>query len=401
MKKCLVLLAALALISAPVHAKWWIFGGSNESVSIKYLYFNGIAAEDTGPKLTFYQSLLKGSGVKVTGRAVAGQGSIGYVRVSLDGKKTWNDAKIADNGAFEYLFTPEQGKTYDFCLEAADTAGKTNDVEATRKELTLSDEDVSTQVRDALANLTAAYSAKDTRRFMTLVSPDFTGDAVLLDRALQKDFSALDNISLRFSVNNIAAGNKGMVYVSLLFNRSVVLIKSGAPFTDSGTTEFFFQPSAKGLLVYRMKNPLMFGVSDTEDVGQGGQTGGNNLMLDDKGSQTSQTASIKAAGPMQSFNFADETVNDEAAIGHPLLGDFAINIHFELKSGVGVQDLGVKPIAEITSVPASGYGTFSTTTIGNSYAFDLGGGKRAAIEMVSQSGTAPNLTYTFKYKKFF
>ena len=75
MKRSVILLAAaLSLSAAPSQAKWWIFGKSNEVVSLKYLYFNGVSAEDSGPKLTFYRSLLKGGGPYFIGQVSGGRG---------------------------------------------------------------------------------------------------------------------------------------------------------------------------------------------------------------------------------------------------------------------------------------------------------------------------------------
>jgi len=404
MKRSVILLAAaLSLSATPSQAKWWIFGKSNEAVSLKYLYFNGVASEDSGAKLTFYRSLLKGGGLQVTGRAMAGQGSIGYVRLSFDGKKTWNDAKLADNGAFEYVFTPEPGKAYDFYLEAADTAGKANEVDATHKELSFSDEDASTQVREALVKLTNAYKAKDVKRFMSLVSPDFTGDSALLERALQHDFSALDNIDLRYSFSNIAAGDKGMIYAAFVFNRFVVLTRTGASSTDSGSTEFVFQPSPKGLLVYRMKNPLIFGISDPDNVAQGGQTGSTNLTLDDSGNQANiQTSSIRDHGNgfQQSFNFATETVNEETVGFAVTLGDFALNGIFILKTGVQLQDLGVKSITTVTTAPTTGYTAGGHSALGHCFAFKLSNGTYAVIEFTAIANVGAETKYDFKYRKF-
>ncbi|MCX5787349.1 MAG: hypothetical protein NTX64_02400 [Elusimicrobia bacterium] len=408
MKKNLILSAAfLALAAAPAHAKWWIFGKANEGVTIKYLYFNGVSVEEGGPKLTLYRSLLRGSGLRVTGRAVAGSGSIGYVRLSFDAKKTWLDAKLADDGTFEYVFTPEMDKSYEFYVEAADTAGKTNVVDSTRKELVFSDEDPAAQVRAALDKLIDAYQSKNVQRFMAFVSPDFTGDSVLLNRALQKDFSALDNINLRFSVTNIAAGDKGLIYVSLNFNRFVSLTRSGASSTDSGSTEFVFQPSASGLLVYRMKNPLMFGVSDPDNVAQGGTTGGGNLQLDDSGNSASiQSASIADHnnGNLQTFNFADGTVAEGASIVGlayvVTVGDFAFNGVIVLKSGVQVQDLGAESITAVTSAPTTGYGSFAHSAVGHCFAFKLTNGKVGVIEITAIGPSGGDTKYDFKYRVF-
>ena len=152
-----------------------------------------------------------------------------------------------------------------------------------------------------------------------------------------------------------------------------------------------------------MKNPLIFGLSDPDNVATGTVPGGGTTLTLDDGGQpaNSKTVSLKTL-PLESLNFADGTIADDS--NPPVLGDFDISIHFELRNGVGIQDLGVKSLSQVTAAPTSGYiphPDASMFNMGHCYAFDLGGGKYAAIELVSQTGTGGSTVTTLKYKIFF
>jgi len=405
MKKLLLILTAVVALAGAADAKWWIFGKSSEEVGLKYLYVNKVSSEEAGPKIKIFKETLGSDGlVKINGKAAVGKGGVGSVRISLDDKATWQEVKFADNGTFEYSFRPEQGKTYAMLLEITDTAGKTNKVEDTRKEITLSDENIQVKVRETLDAMFAAYNAENLQKFMGYVGEDFAGDKAILERAVKRDFDALSSINLSYTVNNVSAGAQGRVFVSVTYNRMVVVNKSGATSQDTGATEFVFDSNEGKLSLFSMKQPLMFGLSDADNVATGTVLGnpGSPLVINDSGNLGGKTASIRSTGPTQSFSFLDSTVYDEAALT-PVNGDFAINFHFELKAGVGFQDLGVTSLSAVTNPPTSGYVAFGfgiTPTTGHCYAFSLPGGRYGVIELITITGTAHPFTYTFRYRLF-
>jgi len=286
MKKILLTLAALLALSGPASAKWWIFGKAGGEIGLKYLYINGISADEAGAKIKIYRETLGASGeLKITGRASVGKSAVGSVRLSLDDKATWTDVKFSDSGAFEYSFKPEAGKTYALLIEVTDTAGKTNKVAETRKELELTGENIQARVREALDALFEAYSRENLARFMAGVGENFAGDRDILERAVKRDFDALSGIVLRYTLNNVAAGAQGRVFVSVTYNRFVTVNKTGATSTDTGFTEFVFDSNEGKLSLYSMKSPLMFGLSDAENVATGSVQGntGTALVIDDSG----------------------------------------------------------------------------------------------------------------------
>lgn len=206
-------------------AKWWIFGVSEDEVTVKYLYLNNTSYDELGQKVTLYRETLEGGNITIRGKATVKTGNIANVRISTNNKESWEKARLSRDGSFEYIFRPELNKTYTILVEIMDTRGKTNDIEATRKEITVSDRNITAMVKEVLEAMAEAYRREDAGKFMSYVAEDFAGDAVNLDRAIRKDFSLFDNIDLRFTINNVASGGKGIV-VSIKFSRSLVSIIS-------------------------------------------------------------------------------------------------------------------------------------------------------------------------------
>lgn len=284
MKRLITIITAVLLTANIANAKWWIFGKSKDEVSIKYMTINSISAEESARKMTLFKETLKDGKVLIKGKAYAGKGAtVGSVRYSLDGKNTWQEAKFSENGDFEFSFTPEKGKTYKMYIEITNTAGKTNNIEDTYKELELSEENISSKIRNVLDEIFKAYSDENLSKFMSYVSPDFAGDRDFLELAVKKDFNSLNNIRINYSINNIASGPKGIA-VSLTYNRSFLSNKSGSINTDNGITEMVFKISENKPVLYSMKKPLLFGLSDADNVATGitaGQSEG--IVIDESG----------------------------------------------------------------------------------------------------------------------
>ncbi len=281
-------------ITNVAEAKWWIFGQSENEISTRYLYLNGVSYDELGDKVTVYRETLPEERLVLRGKAGTTSSQVAVVQVSRDGKTTWQEAARSDDGTFEYGFKPEIGKSYLLYVKIMDTTGKSNDIEATRKEVTVSDQNISALVRNALNNLIAAYRAEDPRGFMNLVSPDFSADAAILDRAIRRDFTAFDNIDLRYTLNNVTSAGSGKVFVSLSFTRGVTSSRSGKTLTDTGSTEFVFSMEGKGPKAFSMKNPLIFGLSDADNVATGTvPSSGMNITVSADGSVTiGTTASV-------------------------------------------------------------------------------------------------------------
>ncbi len=409
MKKLLCIAAALLVSAGAADAKWWIFGKSKTEIGLKYLHINGVSADETGPKIKLYREMLGPGGlVKISGRASGGQ--IGAVRVTLDDKATWADVKLADNGTFEYSFKPEPGRTYALLVEVTDTAGKMNKPEETRKELVLSDENVQAKVREALDALFQAYNAEDLRRFMAGVGENFAGDKAILERAVKRDFDALSAINLRYTLNNVAAGAGGRVFAAVTYNRLVMVNKTGQTSTDSGSTEFVFDPKEGKLSLYSMKQPLMFGLSDAENVATGEVLGntGTNLVIDDTGllggGYTQKT--VTDVDGIFSYDLDDESA-DAAPTFTGCGGAYTGQVTFNLgnpsiypAAGDAIAEIPGKSISTVTSADVQAItGTCpNDNNAGKTYGVKSGG-SLYAIEVISISGSGP-YSVTFKFRKF-
>ncbi len=432
MKKWPLIIVMLAVMLAAFagkgEAKWWIFGVSEDEVETNYLMLNRVAWNELGTKVTLYRDMLPDRVIRIQGKGTAGRNKVGSVRISLDGKDSWQDVRLSESGAFEFAFTPDLNRVYKVYLEITDTTGKTNKVDATYKELTISEINIQAVVRDALNRLIDAYQRENPAQFMALVADDFAGDKTILDRAIRKDFSAFDNISLRYTLNNVASDATGKVYVGLSFSRMVTSTQTGRSFSDKGITEFAFKVGDTGLRVYSMKVPLIFGLSDASNVATGVVNIGSNepiIVVDSRGTVStvpySQAAQAILSGSTaesgqkelvttcagicasQAFNFVSGMVvaatgnEDITLAGQPLF----------FKNGTGHINLGLKGIDQVTSVPTSGYSMAPEIwdlpgNIGHSFALKLANGKYAVLYIVNFSATAPGPTQvfrlTFKYK---
>jgi len=382
MKKLLILAAALLVSAGAADAKWWIFGKSKAEVGLKYLHINGMAADEAGPKIKLFREMLGSDGsVKISGRAAGGQ--IGSVRLTLDDKATWTDLKFAPNGTFDHSFKPEAGRTYALLIEVTDTAGKTNKPEETRKELVLSEENVQAKVKEALDALFQAYSREELQKFMAGVGENFAGDKAILERAVKRDFDALSAINLRYTLNNVAAGAQGRVFASVTYNRLVMVNKTGQTSTDSGSTEFVFDSREGKLSLFSMKQPLMFGLSDAENVATGEVLGNTAavLTLDETGALgggETITIDCRGTGTVMKYTFATEAQACDTSGGGADIWfyDWASDIGY---GGVTQHKSFSKPLASLTSGEVkdlSGYtaaGSVTGISTGNAYCFELSG----------------------------
>ncbi len=276
----ILLLGALILAAVTdAGAKWWLFGQSENEISTRYLYLNGVSYDELGDKATVYADTLENGLLTIRGKAATSSSLVGAVNVSRDDKATWDKAKRASDGTFEYSFKPETGKTYRLYVKIIDTTGKTNDVDQTRKEILVSDESISSLIKKALDAMAEAYRNEDPRAFMALVSEDFAPDHAALDRAVRRDFQLFDNIDLRLTPASIASAQGGKIFVSLSFRRSLTSAKSNAQLSDSGATEFVFKLENGSPKALSMKNPLIFGLSDAENLAAGGVAPPGNIAV--------------------------------------------------------------------------------------------------------------------------
>ena len=418
-------------IANVAEAKWWIFGQGNNEVNINYLYINKNSFDEAQQKIVLYKETLPNGIAKITGKASVRSGRIGLVQISKDNQATWESAKLSDNGAFEYDFTPEIGKTYDVLIKVIDTTGKTNKIEETHKQIEVSDQNISQLVRETLDGMIKAYEIENPGQFMTYVNPDFAGDAAMLDYAIRKDFNAFDYIKLQYFLNNVVTDASGKTFVSINYIRTVVSTKSGQTYTDRGATELVFKNDQGKPKVLNMKNPLIFGLSDAGNVATGTIASGTNesmLLVDESGNVDAKpfrdaiiiiennsdlASSVYESGSFsldngEAFAFATESVTNNWGgtpgnvfiLGDPILGIYLAAGGPWLGPGTrGLIDLGVSSINSITQAPASGYVDTDKKLddiIGHCFAFKLSDGKYAIVKVVSYSPSTAHFQYKYQ-----
>lgn len=426
--KIFLLLMLICTPALNADAKWWIFGQADEAgVSTRYIYLNDLSYDELGEKITLYQESLPQGKVVIRGKGSAGKNKVGAVQVSLDGKQSWQKAKVTSNGSFLYSFTPELGKTYELYVKVLDTTGKSNDVDASRKELLISDESIQNQVYATLDLLLKAYMEEDSFAFMRQVSDDFVSGTALLDSAIRQDFTAFDNISINYTLNNVTQASDGNLFVAISFSRMVTSSRTGASFSDKASTEFTFKLENGVPKIYSMKNPLIFGLSDVSNIATGTvNSGENNQVLTVDANGTVTTTPISEIGsdssssapaetgsfsltfendgdPREAFVFASQTTVNSWDPNDLYL---EINLLWTNSSGGTAYEIGTVSLDSVTSVsnnPADYTLTSisSVDSIGKAFALHLGSGKYAVIRITNFTWIdmmAPDTRVDIEYK---
>lgn len=425
--KIVLLLILLMSPALSAEAKWWIFGKSDAGVSTRYIYINDLSYDEIGEQVTVYQESLPQGKIFIRGKGTAGKNRIGAVQISLDGKQTWQKAQVASDGSFVYSFTPELAKLYELYVKVLDTTGKSNDVEASRKELTVSDESILDQIYKVLDLLVKAYQDEDSFGFMHQVSDDFVSGIALLDSAIRQDFTAFDDIQLHYTLNNVTRASDGSLFVALSFSRMLNSSRSGEPFNDNATTEFTFKLERGMPKIYSMKNPLIFGLSDASNIATGTINSGDNVQVitvNSSGtvdlkllSELSETSASVPSAPSLPFAPTTETLTLSDSAGFPADEGFVFssgaitaiassNVYLEtnsLWSGTSAtfQSLGSVAIEGVNSVPAGPYMDTAVFgfAIGNTYAVSLSDGTYGIIQISNYTDDGfANTTATIKYR---
>lgn len=116
-------------------------------------------------------------------------------------------------------------------------------------------------VRASLDRLIEAYEGRQLSRFMASVAEDYVGERLVLESAVQSDFSSLHNMSIRYTVNHITFDGNGNASIGMNFVRSHMGKKSGKVSKTNGTAELVFKIEAGVYKLYSMK-PVLFGITN-------------------------------------------------------------------------------------------------------------------------------------------
>jgi len=258
------------------------------------------------------------------------------------------------------------------------------------------------RVQAALDALAKAYAARAPQAFMALVAPGFTPDAMVLDRAVRRDFQALDSIELNLRAASVVQDADGKAQAVVSYSRRVVAAKGGKAYADQGSTQLTLVQAGSGLLVQAMRLPLIFGISLPEDVSTGGRTPPNAIQVREDGSvdqgtsQPVQPRSVHLAcevvgcQPPIFFNFASGQV-DGADGDFKLIGQTELDqANIEVVGSVTYAELGSVDLASVGKAPADGWqgqpGIPVGLKVGQCYAFSLTGSRYAVIRVTAVVG---------------
>ncbi|MDP2431441.1 MAG: hypothetical protein Q8O33_05370 [Pseudomonadota bacterium] len=415
------LFLGLALVGLNAHAAWWEFGRSDGEPVITDLKFNRVDTARAEERVVLAREDLELGVITVRGRAEVRRGMIGLVEYSIDGGQKWLKATLGDRGLFSFDLRPELEREYDFRIRALTTTGQVSDQDDHSFFLMVSALNPQDGVRQAFMQLLRAYMDENRSAFMRLVSRDFEGNETALEDAITDDFRYLDNIRIEPNIARVAQFDK-TYEIYFTFNRSVQA-RSGQVLSDSAATVAGFVREGEGFKLSRLAQPLIFGVSNPDEIGDsvtGESVGRNVLRLDPRtGEASTQTQTPTVSGSsinsgtiisnitsqtqFEGFNFDmdDETAEN----GVPPAGDIAFARHTQFvlyfKNGVESQQIG-GTIDSVTTAPATGYANqpeIIDPALGV-YALKLLGNKYAVIEITAKTpgGLADSGTVTFRYK---
>jgi len=263
--KCLLIVSLFVLFSMPAEASWYDFASEEGVPEISELRIGTRDLENLPDILTLSRDDLDGSKLIIRGRAEISEGKIGAVLVSLDGGENWEKASFDSGGAFIFEFVPDLDRDYKLAVKAVATTGKSSDYESDTFPVIVKSERASETVKKAFFHMLRFYMNENQTGFMAFVSDDFEGDLSSLEDAIDDDFRFLDNISIKPVVTRVLTqGEK--VELSFTYSRRVESTQTGEVLTDSASSFMTFIRTDDGFKLIAMASPLIFGISNVEEV---------------------------------------------------------------------------------------------------------------------------------------
>jgi hypothetical protein len=143
--------------------------------------------------------------ILIRGAATGGGQGVAKVEVSLDGGKTWQEAK--GGGRWQYGFAPVSDRPYGLIVRVTNAAGVVSDPKAFKSiQLTYRSITLSELIQRQADELAKAYMSRDLERYMALISKGYQRYPegwYSLRRAITNDFKSRQNITLRLTVNQV------------------------------------------------------------------------------------------------------------------------------------------------------------------------------------------------------
>jgi len=197
--------------------------------------------------------------ILIVGTADGGGARVERVEVSLNGGQTWKEATGRER--WQYEFPPLPNYTYHLTFRVTNADGVVSDpkqfgiTRLTYLPITLSE--LIQQQADELAK---AYMSKDLERYMSFISRgyrNYPSGWLRLRRAIENDFRSLNNIFLRFTVNQVFE-LEGVIMADIYWR----LTYAGLLEPKEGYVEIHFD-QADQLKILVQKKDLYFGAAVT------------------------------------------------------------------------------------------------------------------------------------------
>lgn len=143
--------------------------------------------------------------ILIKGAAQGGGQRVTKVEVSVDGGKTWEEAKGGEK--WQYSFVPVPNKPYALTARVTTAASVVSDSKAFKSiQLTYRPITLSELIQQQADELAKAYMSRDVERYMALISKDYRRYPegwFSLHKVISNDFQSRNNIVLRLTVNRV------------------------------------------------------------------------------------------------------------------------------------------------------------------------------------------------------
>jgi hypothetical protein len=163
-----------------------------------------------------------------------------------------------DEGSFEYAFRSTAPAVYTVCVRVTDDKGVQTVVDASCREIEVSEKAPYVLVKETLDKIVEAYEEKRLSLFMSYVSEDFFGDKTIFERSVRAAESAYTDIDIRYTIDSVVPDYNDKIFVTVRFNRRYTVIKTGGTTTDTGSTSFIFKFEDCQLKLLSISKPLIF-----------------------------------------------------------------------------------------------------------------------------------------------
>jgi hypothetical protein len=368
---------------------------------------------------------LKLGALEITGR-LSNMDKVGTILFSEDAGRTWKEiGRLQD---ISYSFIPLPDKLYQPLLRIKTTDSQDVDVKifpSSVNGIIFKDVEYDKLVAETIQKIAEAYEAQNLSIFSQYISRDYLGNKTFLEEGVRLDFDLFTNIRLTIYINRIDK-RSGLFAAETRWDKTQTPRKTGQEQRTSGNTTFMFAfedgrmkiKNLRGNLIYatlqpeiaqasglsqtvvdqirqanQERNPVQPGAGETE------QSGGTSTSQVESGTfSITQSDSHAAVGWIQEFDFSAKQTYTVDVLG-PTYDFRRREGWLEVKTGVGIQDLGAVSIDSVTEAPASGYNTIDTPTLAHTYALQLSDGTFALVYINTLPGIPPYPgTSTFSYK---